>query len=123
MHDAALARGHGIQAEWLARSLHAFSGNARRHAQFFKTQRAVAAAIDVYLFMESRFQPQRPEGEVFERFQKFRAALQENLFVLAVEIGEHFRVASGAFSISRNRVYVYLQLERGNTHHSLQKMS
>src|SRR5712664_1825552 len=123
MHDAALARGHGIQPEWLARSLHAFRGDARRHAQFFKPQRSVAAAIDVNLFMVSRFQPQGPEGEMFERFQYFRAALQENLFVLAVEIGEHFRVASRSFAFSRNRANVDLQVEPGNTHDILQKMA
>jgi hypothetical protein len=31
MHDTALARRHGIQPEWLARSLHALGSNARRH--------------------------------------------------------------------------------------------
>src|SRR5437667_5317982 len=32
MDDAALARGHGIQPEGLARTLHALRGHARRHA-------------------------------------------------------------------------------------------
>src|SRR6266478_43952 len=107
MHDAPLARGHGVQPERLARSLHAFRGHARRHAQFFKTQRAIAARIDVNFFMVGRIQTQRPEGEVFERFQNFRAALQKNLFVLAVEIGEHFRVASRSCAFNRNGPHVH----------------
>ncbi len=60
---------------------------------------------------------------MFERFQDFPAALQQDLFVLAVEIGEHFRVASRTFAFSRNRANVHLQLEPGNTHHILQKMA
>jgi len=58
MHDAAFARGHGIQPERLAGTQHAFGGNACRHLQFFESQRAVAAAIDVNFLMISRFQPQ-----------------------------------------------------------------
>ena len=39
VHDAALARGHGIQAEGLLGLLHAFRGDARGHFQFLETQR------------------------------------------------------------------------------------
>ena len=121
VHNAALARRHGIQPEGLAGSLHALRGNTRGHAQFFKTQGAVAPAIDVNLFVEGRFQPQRPEGQVFERFQNFRASLQQNLLILAIEIGEHFRAATRA--LNRHCAHIHVQLQSGNTHHILQKMA
>ena len=108
MHDAALARRHGIQPERLARSLHAFRSNARGHSQFFKTESAVAAGVDVNFFMIGRFQSQRPESEVLEGLQNFRAAFQENRFVLAVEIGKHFGVAFRACSVSRNGPHTHL---------------
>src|SRR5207249_1119110 len=44
MHDAALARRHGIQAEGLVRSLHAFGGHRGGPEEFLKTQRGVGAA-------------------------------------------------------------------------------
>lgn len=37
MHDAAFAGGHGIEPEWLVRSLHAFRGYPRCHPQLLKT--------------------------------------------------------------------------------------
>ncbi len=123
MHDAAFARGHGIQPERLAGTLHAFRSHARGHAQFFKTQRAVATGIDVNLFMVGRIQPQRAEGEVFERFQNLAAVLQEKLFVLAVEIGEHFRIASRARAFRRNGPHVHVQLQPGNAHHIFQELA
>src|SRR5690349_5483246 len=45
--DAALARGHGIQAKGLLGGLDAFGGNASGHAKLFKTESAIAAAIEV----------------------------------------------------------------------------
>lgn len=121
MHDAAFARGHGIQAERLARRLDALGGNAGGHAQFFKTKRAVPTAIDVNFFMVSGFQAQRPEGEVFERFQDFGAALEQEFFVFAVEIGKNFGVASRNSAFNRYGAHGHLQLQSGNAHHILQK--
>ena len=61
--DAAFARGHGIQAERLARSFDAFGGNFGGHAQLFKTQRAVAGAVDMNFFVEGRLEAQRAERQ------------------------------------------------------------
>lgn len=123
VHDAALPRRHGIQPERLAGSLHALRRNTRRHAQFLKPQRAVAAAIDMNLFMVSRLQPQRPKSQVFERFQNFTAVLQENFFVFAVQIGKHFRATYGTLPFRRNRPHAYFQLQPGSTHDILQKLT
>ena len=60
MHNAAFARGHGIQAEGLFRGLHAFRSHTSGHFQLFKAQRAVAAAIDMNFFVVRRLQAQRP---------------------------------------------------------------
>ena len=77
MHDATLPRGHGIQAKWLLRGLHALRGNPRGHAQLFKPQSAVTATIEMNLFVERGLEPQRAKRQMLQRFQKFGSTLEE----------------------------------------------
>jgi hypothetical protein len=123
MHDAPFPRGHGVQLERLARTLHAFRSHTRGHTQLFKTQRAVTSAVDVDFFVVSRFQPQRFERQVLEGLQDFRVVPQQNLFIPAIEIREHFRIALGACGIRRNGAHTHIQFKSGGAHDALQKMA
>src|SRR5229473_3174775 len=58
MDDAAFARGHGVEAKRLLGGLHALGGDFGGHAQLFKAQRAISAAIDVNFFVELRLKAQ-----------------------------------------------------------------
>ena len=122
MHNPPLSRGHGIQRKRLPRSLHPFRRHTRRHAQLFKSQRPVARAVHMNFFMERRLQPQRLERQVFERFQNFRIVRQQNLFVPAVQVRQHFRISLGPSRSRRNRTHTHLQFESGSPHNTLQKI-
>src|SRR6266481_2318783 len=111
MHDAALARRHGIQAEGLARSLHAFRSDARGHAQLFEAQCAVAPAIDMDFFVERGFETQRPKREMLDGLQHFRAALQQNLLVFAVDVRGHFRLAFPGTRVRCEKVHRRFQFQ------------
>src|SRR5579864_1040565 len=67
MHDAPLARRHGVKPERLVRALYAFCRDARRHAQLFKAQGAIAAAVQMNFFVVRRFEAQRAKREMLER--------------------------------------------------------
>src|SRR5215472_3316604 len=122
VHDAALARGHGIQAEGLLGLQYAFRSDARGHFQFFETQRPVAAAIDVNFLVVGRFQPQRLEGQVFECLQNLAASLQQNLLVAPVEIGEHFCLAFCGSAVSGSGAHVDVQVEAASAHDAFKKL-
>src|ERR1700685_1619379 len=51
MHDATLSRRHGIQPKRLRRTLHTLGSYARGHAQLFKSQRAITAAVKMNFFV------------------------------------------------------------------------
>src|ERR1700738_3808566 len=76
MHDAPFARGHRIEPKRLLRGLYALRSHLRGHPQFFKTQRAITAAIDLNLFVMLRLQTQSAKREMLESLQNFRPALQ-----------------------------------------------
>src|SRR5579875_1895952 len=65
--DAALARGHGIEAEGLAGFAHALRGDARGELQFIEPSRAVIAAIEAHPIVQSRIEPQPAMRNVLER--------------------------------------------------------
>ena len=93
MHDAALAGGHGVQLKRLLGSEHPFGGKARGHAQLLETKGAKTAAIEMDFFMKSRVQTEGAKGQMLEGFQNVGTAGQQNFFVQAIEIGEHFGLA------------------------------
>ncbi len=57
---------------------------------------------------------------MLEGLQDFRPALQQDLFVAAVHVGEDFGVASSA---RRNHAHCDLQLKSGHAHDCLQKIA
>src|SRR5216683_1770685 len=108
MHDAALAGSHGVEAKGLLGGLHALSGDAGGHAQFFKAQRAITAAIDVNFFVELRLEAQSAKRQMFQGLEYFGAALEQDFFVAPVDIGEHFRIIAAA---RLNHLHADLQLQ------------
>jgi hypothetical protein len=111
--DAALAGGHGIEAEWLAGAFDAFGGDFGGHAEFFEAQGAVAAAIDVNFFVESGFETESAECEMLDGFEDFGVSFEQDFFVAAVEVGDDFGVAFQAGVFGRNGADGYFQLEAG----------
>ena len=74
------------------RGLHALGSDARGHTQLFKTQGAVAAAVNVDFLVIRRFEAKRAKGQMLEGFQESRAVLEKQFFVTAIEIGKHFGI-------------------------------
>src|SRR2546422_10401690 len=85
-----LARGHGIKANRLLAVLSALGAHAGSHAQLFKPQRAVAAAIEMNLVVVNRLEPQRLQREMFQRLKHFRAALKKDFLVVSIDVGDDF---------------------------------
>ena len=100
--DAALARGHGIEAEGLAGAFDAFGGDFGGHAEFFEAEGAVAAAIDVNFFVEGGLEAQGAESEMLDGFEDFGVSFEQDFFVAAVEVGDDFGVAFQAGVFGRN---------------------
>jgi hypothetical protein len=96
--DAALTRGHGIETKGLLGGLDAFGGNAGGHTKFFKTEGAIAAAVEMNFFVIDGIEAQGAKGEMLEGFEHFGAVLEEKFFVPAVEIGDDFGIAAGVRS-------------------------
>src|SRR6267142_6140294 len=107
MHNTPFARRHRVQSKRLLGCLHPLCSNLSRHAQLFKSQRPVTAAIDVNLFVVLRLQPQSAKRQVLQRLQNLRAALQQNLFVAAVHVRKNFRVATPRLG----HAHLHLQLK------------
>jgi hypothetical protein len=98
MDDAAFARGHGIEAKGLLGGLDAFGGNASGHAKLFKTESAIAAAVEVNFFVVDGLEAQSTKGEMLEGFEEFGTMLEEKFFIAAVKVGKDFGVAAGVGS-------------------------
>ena len=96
--DAALARGHGIEAKGLLGGLDAFGGNARGHTKFFKTEGAIAAAVEMNFLVIDGIEAQGAKGEMLEGFEHFGAMFEEEFFVAAIEVGDDFGIATGVWS-------------------------
>src|SRR5229473_6165373 len=108
MDDAAFARSHRVEAKRLLGGLHALGGDFGGHAQLFKAQRAISAAIDVNFFVKLRLEAQSTKRKMFQGLEYFGAALEQDFFVAPVDIGEHFRIIAAA---RLNHLYADLQLQ------------
>src|SRR5712691_7922600 len=120
MHDAALAGSHGVEAKVLLGGLHALSGDAGGHAQFFKAQRAITAAIDVNFFVKLRLEAQSAKGQMFQGLEDFGATLEQDFFVAPVDIGKHFRII---YAARFNHLHGDLQLQTGGAHNFFEKIA
>jgi hypothetical protein len=118
--DAALARGHGIEAKGLLGGLDAFGGDTGSHAKLLKAQCAIAAAIEVNLFVVDRLESQSAKGEMLESFEELGAMLEEKFFIAAVEVGDDFGVATGVRSDGLNS---HVQLEACRPDNLLEKVA
>ncbi len=110
MHDAALARGHGVEAERLPGAFDALGSDFGGHAEFFEAQGAVAAAIDVNFFVEGGLEAESAECEMLDGFQHLSVSFEQDFFVAAVEVGDDFGVAFHAGVFGGDGVDVYFEL-------------
>ena len=92
--------------------------NLRRHAQLFKTQSAIPAAIQMNFFVKRRLQPQSAKRQMLKRFQQLSTVLQQQLLVASIQIGDHFGIASG---VSGHRVYRCFQLKSSGAHRLIEE--
>jgi hypothetical protein len=113
MDDAAFARRHGIEAKRLTRQFDALSGDLGGHAQLFEAQGAVTAAIDVNFFMEGRLEAQSAKSEMLDGFEDFGVALEKNVLVAAIEVGDDFREAFFNRSIGGDSADIDFEVESG----------
>src|SRR5450755_2711682 len=114
--DAALARGHGIEAEGVAGAFDAFGGDFGGHAEFFYAEGAVAAAIDVNFFVEGGLEAEGAESEMLDGFEDFGVSFEEDFLVAAVEVGDDFGVAFQAGAFWRDGADGYFEFEAGGAH-------
>jgi len=104
--------------------LHALAATRAVMAQFFKTQRTVAARIDVDLFMVGKVRDRALKARCSNAFKTSAPRSRENLLVLADRDRRALSASppEAAPSAETGR-HVHLQLEPGDTHHVLQKMA
>ncbi len=85
VNDAALARRHGIELEWLAGLAHALRGDARRKLQLREARGAIIAAIEPHAIVEARIEPQPAMRDVLERQQQLGIFLEQQILIGAAE--------------------------------------
>ena len=92
MNHAALAAVHGIELEILSRAVDFLGRRQRAQAQFLDAQHAVIVGIEGKLAVVLRRNRQRLHRDVLERQQQFGAIGQQQVYIVAREPDNQFRI-------------------------------